>query len=460
MSSASTPFSYAQAAKGHAIPQPSPQLTSSTAPPSVKDEVPTAGTSVTAPSVASNEADARDTDKRVKSEIEGPSLKQDSEVASVGGSSTASVNGQSVKTGQESDVTMVESQQLNEEKGSRSASRTSQGNEHKKGRKGRKGRGIDKDAQSEQNQEDEKEKEVLKPVLLEAPVPAVNYWTKRLEASAKAKQTSSPSVNGTPGPAHVSQEAKKRQQPEARAANGEMVNGANGEKSHKKASEPSQGADQGPRRSAPRGSRVNDKDDKSAAALPSVADASFWPDPKSAATTTTATTTTTEESSRKVQEKVEVAEKDGQEETGNNKKKNWVNLDIVPTVVFNTPLPPRGGAKTRSGARGGREAGSMRGGHGTAPSSSTSGQAPADRPTVPSSSAGPKPPTSRPREGSVQSRSASQPQPALPHAAKSGSSDASSKDQHKATNPEQGRESAPEISVVSLVAYASVDDKC
>ncbi|KAK4449423.1 La-related protein 1A [Podospora aff. communis PSN243] len=448
MSTATVPFSYAQAAKGHAISQPSPQLTSSTATPSVKDEIPTAGTSVTAPSVASNEADARDNDKRVKSEVEGPPSKQDSEVASVGGSSTASVNGQSVRTGQESDVTMVESQQLNEEKGSRSASRTSQGNEHKKGRKGRKGRGNDKDAQTEQNHEDEKE--VPKPVLLEAPVPAVNYWTKRLEANAKAKQTFSPSVNGTPGSTPVSQEAKKRQQSDARAGNGEVVNGANGEKSHKKATESSQGADQGHRRSAPRGSRANDKDDKSAAALPSVADASFWPDPKSAATTAT------EESSRKIQEKLEVAEKDGQEETGSNKKRNWVNLDIVPTVVFNTPLPPRGGAKTRGGARGGREAGSTRGGHGTAPSLSTSGHAAADRSAVTSSSA-PKLPTSRPREGSVPSRSASQPQPALPQAAKSGSPDAASKDQRKTTNPEQSRESAPEISVASKRASSMRD---
>ncbi|KAK0633381.1 hypothetical protein B0T14DRAFT_560981 [Immersiella caudata] len=445
------PFSYAQAAKGHIASQPSPQLTSSTAPPSVKDEVPTAGTSVAAPSVASNEADVRDVEKKAKSESEGPSARQDPEVASVGGSSTASVNGQSVKTGQESDVTMVESQQLNEEKGSRSASRTSQGNENKKGRKGRKGRGNDKDAQSEQNQEDEKEKETAKPVLFEAPVPAVNPWTQRLEASAKAKQTPSPSVNGTAGSASTSQDAKKRQQPEPRLANSEVVNGVNGDKSHKKMPDPAQGADPGPRRSAPRGSRVNEKDDKSAAALPSVADASVWPDPKSAATTTT------EESSRKFQEKVEAAEKDGQEETGNNKKKNWVNLDIVPTVVFSTPLPPRGGAKTRGGARGGREAGSTRGGHGTAPSSSTSGSGPADRPAVTSGSASSKPSTTRPREGSIQSRSASQPQPPLPHASKNASADASSKDQRKVTNPEHGRESAPEISAASKRASSMRD---
>jgi len=441
----STTFSYAQAAKGHTIPQPSPQLTSSSAPPSVKDDVPTASTSVTAPSVASNEADARDSDKTRKAESEEPSAKQDLEVASFGGSgsSTASVTGQSVKTGQESDITMVEFQHLVEEKGSRSTSRTSQGPDGgKKGRKGRKGRANDKDAQSEQNQEDEKE-DIPKPVLSEAPLPVVNYWTKRLEAqsAAKAKHAPVAPANGLSNPVSAGQEAKKRQAQEAGAANGEHVNGTK-DNSHKKSFELSQGADHGPRRSAPRGSRAHDKDDKSIPALPSVADALFWPDPKSAATTT-------EEGVRKVQEKTDAAEKDGQEESGTNKRKNWVNLDIVPTVVFNTPLPTRGGTKTRGGARGGRESGSARGGHGAAPSSSSSGPG-TDRPTAASGSAGPKAAATRPREGSIQSRTTSQSQPAIPHVAK----DAVSKDQRKPTNSsaaEQARESAPDTSAVSLV---------
>ncbi|KAK0656065.1 hypothetical protein B0T16DRAFT_384832 [Cercophora newfieldiana] len=451
----STTFSYAQAAKGHTVSQPSPQLTSSSAPASIKDDVPTAGTSVTAPSIASNEADARDAEKRTKSESEGPSATQDSEVASFegSGSSTASVNEQSVKTGQESDVTMVEFQQLAEEKGSRSASRTSQGHDNKKGRKGRKGRGNDKDTQSEQNQEDEKEKDAPKPVLQEAPVPAVNFWTQRLEAqSAKAKQVPVVAVNETTGAASAGQESKKRQQQESVVASGELTNGVNGDKPHKKTSEVSQGADQGPRRSAPRGSRANEKDGKSAAALPSVADASIWPDPKSAATTT-------EESNRKVQEKADVTEKDGQDDAGNNKKKNWVNLDIVPTVVFNTPLPPRGSAKARGGARGGRESGSTRGGHGAAPSSSTSGPGVADRPAVASS--GSKQATSRPREGSIQSRSASQPQPALPHATKNASSDTTLKDQRKVADsfdPEQSRDTAPDVSNASSKRASSMRD--
>jgi la-related protein 1 len=450
----STTFSYAQAAKGHTISQPSPQLTSSSAPPSIKDDVPTANTSVTAPSVTSNEAEARDTDKSTNAETDGTVSKQDVEMASLGGSgsSTASVTEQSVKTGRESEATVVEPPQNAEEKGSRSHSRTSRGNdgpESRKGRKGRKGRPSEKDAQSEQNHEDEKEKEIAKPVLSEAPLPAVNPWTKRLEAkqnAEKAKFALTPPVNGTAGPTQLGQDGKKRPSADAAAVNGGLVNGASGERVPKKTSELAQGIEQTPRRTAPRGSRASDKDDKSSVALPPVADASSWPDPKSAATAV-------EETTRKVQDRTDATDKEGQDDSSTNKKKNWVNLGIVPTVVFNTPLPPRG-AKARGGARGAREAGPSRGGHGAAPtaSSPTSGT---DRAAAVSGPAGPKPVTARPREGSVQTRATVQPQPALPHLGKHASSEGIPKDQRRPTNAnnsEHPQASVPDTSVVSVSA--------
>ncbi|CAI4213680.1 unnamed protein product [Parascedosporium putredinis] len=45
-----------------------------------------------------------------------------------------------------------------------------------------------------------------------------------------------------------------------------------------------------------------------------------------------------------------------------NGKKDWVKMDFVPTVNFQTPLPQHKGARPRGGARGGRE-GTTRGGH-------------------------------------------------------------------------------------------------
>jgi la-related protein 1 len=64
----------------------------------------------------------------------------------------------------------------------------------------------------------------------------------------------------------------------------EVQNGTSAEKSHRKSTDLSRAADQLPRRSGPRGSRVSEKDKKNGAeSLPSVADSSLWPDVKSAA---------------------------------------------------------------------------------------------------------------------------------------------------------------------------------
>ncbi|KAK3362877.1 hypothetical protein B0T25DRAFT_445990 [Lasiosphaeria hispida] len=437
----STTFSYAQAAKGHTIPQPSPQLTSSSAPPSAKDDALTGNTSVTAPSVASNDAEARDVDRIAQPETESALPKQDSEAASIPGSAsstTTSVTEQSVKTGRESDATMVDSQNLVEDKGSRSASRTSRlndGADGRKGRKGKKDRNNEKDAQSDQTQEDEKEKETPKPVLSEALPPAVNVWTQRREAQQQAKakvgSTPAPAVAASPAAGH---DLKKRRSPEDTDAHSGLANGVNGDKAQSKPAESVRGTEQHQRRSAPRGSRVNDKGEKGAVALPPVADATFWPDPKSAAST--------EEPARKLQEKVETekTEKEGQEEAGTSKKK-WVNLDIVPTVVFSTPIPLRGGAKARGGARGGREVGSARGNHGNALTSNLGPTG--DRPIPVNGATGPKNAASRPREGSIPLRTGSQSQASPSHPTKRASFDEASKDQRKltlATNAEQGRE--------------------
>ena len=238
----------------------------------------------------------------------------------------------------------------------------------------------------------------------------------------------------------VGQGETKRRPSEDDAVHPGSLTGANGDKALGKSPDPPQSSDQPFRKSAPRGSRVNEKEEKTPSNLPPVADALSWPDPKSAAES--------DDPSRKAHEKADTAEKDSQEGVGSSRKKSWVNFDIVPTVVFNTPLPPRG-AKTRGGARGGRELGSARGAHGHTSSVSTPGPGSDRAPAV----GGPKTTTSRPRDGSILSRAGSQNQSAMPHMAKRSSVDGVPRDQRKGAipaNAEEAREPGSDSSAVSL----------
>lgn len=444
-------FSYAQAAKGQTVSQSSAQQALSPEPsttgPQTKDEASTGNPSVTAPSVASSGAETRNTHSSGPVDAEDGSPKQDSEVASVVGgsaSSTASAE-QSGKTTREGSVTAADAQSHVEDKGSRSTSRTSRFNDSadgRKGRKGKKGRGSDKDAQSEQNQDEEAEKakEPPKPVVLvEAVPPSVNPWAKRMEAlkvATKAKVVPAPI---SPATANESKQGPSQEEAGPRSA---TANGANGDKwAQKKPTEASRPADQAPRRSAPRGSRANEKDEKSPVSLPPAADPSSWPDPKSAAAL--------EQPARKAHEKTDSGEKESQEEAGPTRKKTWEKLEISHSVVFETPLPVRG-SKPRGGARGGREGGSLRGGaapNTTGPAANTVNEKAA---TVGGSMA-PRTATNRPREGSIPARTASQAQPH--HSAKRASVDGASKDQRKPSvsgNTDQIRDLHIEPSSVSL----------
>jgi la-related protein 1 len=378
--------------------------------------------------------------------------KQDSEACSVAGSSsstTASAE-QPGKTADEGSAKSVnalaQTQSHSEDKTSRSTSRTSRSNDNADGRKSRKGkksRSSDKDAQSDQAQEEdaEKVKEPPKPVVLtEAAPPAVNPWAKRMEAQKAAVQAKSVS-DGTA----ADTESKQVPSQEEAAVRSSMSNGINGDKvAQKKPSEASRPADQVPRRSGPRGSRPGDKDEKSSVALPLAADPASWPDPKSAAER--------EQPARKPLEKTDTAEKDSQDEAGPARKKTWEKLEIVHSVVFETQLPPLRGSKPRGGApRGGREAGSMRGSHpANAPAATPQPGATSvgDKTPSPGTTAAPKTTTTRPREGSLASRSAPQPQPS-----KRGSIDAASRDQRKPSVPgsatEQARENGLDSSLVS-----------
>jgi la-related protein 1 len=333
-----------------------------------------------------------------------------------------------------------------EGKESRSTSRTSRFNDSvdgRKGRKGKKGRTSDKDAQSEQNQDEdaEKVKEAAKPVILtEALPPAVNPWAKRMEAHKVV--TKPKEISASPDGSIVGNESKQGSSQEEADVHDAMPNGTNGDK--KKPIEASRPADQAPRRSGPRGSRASDKDEKSSASFPPAADSSSWPDPKAAAVR--------EQPSRKTQEKIDTAEKDSQDEAGPTRKKTWEKLEIVHSVVFETHLPPLRGSKPRGGARGGRDAGSMRGNAANAPSNPAPSSL-SDKATPVGGSTGPKPAATRPQEGSIPARSTSQPQST--HASKRASIDGATREQRKPSVPgtttDQARDQSLDASYVSLL---------
>jgi la-related protein 1 len=369
-------FSYAQAAKGQ-VAQPAPQPTSSPAPASVssKDDATTVSTAVTAPSVASNDEVREPT--KPQADNESGLQKQESETPLPRESSNASKETTSAAKG---DSTSTQS--ATEEKVQRPAGRSSRATdaESRKGRKGKKAKREDKDADSEGDKAQEQaEKEPPKPVILsEAPIPSVNPWHQRKAATSAGVQ-----------------------------------NGTSAEKSHRKSTDLSRAADQLPRRSGPRGSRVSEKDEKNGAeSLPSVADSSLWPDVKSAAV---AVDDGKKKSQDKTEQKVEKDVQGHDDASSSKKKKGWVAIPYVPTVNFQTPMPQRS-SKPRGGARGGREAGSSRGTHNNATSPTVTS------PTTDKAQATSTAKEGRPREGSNAARANSLP----PSASKRASVDMSS----------------------------------
>ncbi|KFX93511.1 hypothetical protein V490_04801 [Pseudogymnoascus sp. VKM F-3557] len=216
--------------------------------------------------------------------------------------------------------------------------------DRRKSRKGKKDKNADKDA--------EKEKEEPKPVeiLVAAPPPAVNFWQQRM-ASKPASEEPTAAEAST---AEAKPSSEKRKPKAAGAEEGEKPAGANGApregKGQKKNADSNRGKEDYNKRSAPRGSRVGDKDEKSAANQlpPPVGDAISWPTPETAL----------EEEKRKAQEKVDKDEKDTESSASKQprQKEKWVSVPYTPSVTFNTPLPVRG-ARGRAGRPAGRDGG-------------------------------------------------------------------------------------------------------
>ncbi|KAL1838311.1 hypothetical protein VTJ49DRAFT_2823 [Mycothermus thermophilus] len=438
------PFSYAQAARGRPAGQTNQQQEASSAAPSttgshVKDDASTGATSVTAPSVASTNTDPRDTEQPSLPQAEDRQSKPHSKAPSVAdsASSEASVSETSKKpsgpSGAKHHEHRSQTRSHSDDKTSRSTSRTSRANDSvdgKKGKKGKKSRANDKDTRGAQSAEEdaEKDKEPPKPVVLtEAPLPAVNPWAQRLEARKAATQVKATPEDSTPA------ESRQDPAPADAASRSPATNGEN--------------------KSGPRGSRAGDKDDKAPVALPLVADPASWPDPKAAAEQEAKKTQTKADKSEKADktDKADTTEKDAPEEAGPTRKKTWEKLDIVPSVVFETQLPQIRGSKPRNSA--------PRGSRGDSTSAKANNLGAAAGPQTPTTSASDKTPSNagssgpktssnaRPRDGSIVSRAASQPQ--QPHASKRSPADAATRDQRKPSIPASTTEPARDANPVT-----------
>ncbi|RYP58516.1 hypothetical protein DL771_011217 [Monosporascus sp. 5C6A] len=219
--------------------------------------------------------------------------------------------------------------------------------------KGKKSKASENGEDQGQNQDKKENSPPPQPELFEAPIPAVNVWQQRREAqAAKAKvappltaQPRSP-ADGNVGVVASNSDQKQRSLNDAAqssATQNKALSYSN--KPQKKVAEQVRSnGDQSSRRSAPRGSRANEKESRAALdALPPVANAASWPTPETASVET------------KSQTHTEKYEKDGKVEsvTGKSRQK-WVPVPFVPTVAFNTSLP------TRGGPRGGGRPGSTR----------------------------------------------------------------------------------------------------
>ncbi|ORY66477.1 uncharacterized protein BCR38DRAFT_484099 [Pseudomassariella vexata] len=373
----STPFSYAQAAKGQFTAKPAaPQSVSSQAASttSSQSQVGTVGTTTNTPSVAasttSNDNDANEnavepSESSSKSNA-GSTMQPAKEEESSAEIAPEEASQPIVQETKQVADTWVPSTERRGMGPNSSSTRSSDIVETKKSRKSKKARG-DKDLEQDPSVEKDKDSEAPKVELSEAPIPAVNPWTQRaaLQQKSTPAQSSTPSRAATAGgnasPATTalfsSVEAKSRpalnNDAESTISHGRPA--PNGVKSQRRGNEPVRdGSDQAGRRSAPRGSRIGDKGERRVGEpLPVVSDVHLWPTVESAITGSKA-----QDKTDKPQEKEET-----KEESGPKEKTKWVPVPYVPTVNFQTPLPTRGGRGGRpAGSRGGRDTG-VRGNH-------------------------------------------------------------------------------------------------
>jgi la-related protein 1 len=372
-------FSYAQAAKGRAISTATSVIQSSQTPSGVSTPAKDTKSAVNTPSGSVNGAQGSETGERSVNGSHDPLTGSDNLGVTFGSEmkpeakQNSSINASSLPTspsyGTASTSTLPKEEDLTLATAAPSHSQnlntTDKPTENTEGRRAKRGK---KQKNAEKEAEKEKE-EVKQEILVPAVAPAVNIWQQRREEQA-AKAKASPVVvqssqafsevsilNDSAMQAGKPADTKRRGKPSGgEEADKTLVAAQNGgpretssSKGQKKGSEGVSRAkeDLSAKRAGPRGSRVSEKEEKASANQipPPVEDAISWPTPETAL----------EEERRKAQEKDKL-EKEEKEDTISNRprpKEKWVPVPYIPTVTFNTPLPPRGG-RGRGGARGGR----------------------------------------------------------------------------------------------------------
>lgn len=367
----STTFSYAQAARGPAPSAlPTPPLAATSAPPSVSSLSKDDAQSTTAPS--SQDSIASDLHEPLKpAQADAETIVRNTEAVSAPvdvSSTVAPATTQTAETAVVEPVTSSNESVMADSAAQTSSTSGSQAGEQHKGKNSRKAsknrsQGGEKDAKPAEAEE----KEIPKPTYHEAPIPTVNPWQQRAQARSALNSTKSQSsaVNTTK-PADSRKPAPTSHED---SANGD---GASGSRNIRRPSEATRGNSDAARRGGLRGNRLSDRDARAVQAetMPSVKDSYSWPTPVTAASAEDGKPKSKQEKSD------EQNASDNSAPLKPRAKRDWVPMPIQPSVVFQTPMPTRGGPKSRGGARGGREVNS-RGGHAAASGSSpTEKQAP------------------------------------------------------------------------------------
>ncbi|KAL1646873.1 hypothetical protein SLS58_003008 [Diplodia intermedia] len=207
--------------------------------------------------------------------------------------------------------------------------------------------------EKKQGKEKKEKKEKIPPKpLQEAPIPQVNIWKQRAEASAKSKpSTAAPAVKPAASTAKSTAQASPTKPSDskanaARKGKDDEIDGSKAVSSKARDEDQSGRRPQGDASKVRRGVQQN-----AGLPQPPVKDQESWPTPEDVQG----------EDRRKAQEKTEKSDKDQRPvvAAAPKGKNEWVSLPYTPSVVFNTPMPNTG---ARRGGRGGGRGGAQVGG--------------------------------------------------------------------------------------------------
>ncbi|KAF2018875.1 hypothetical protein BU24DRAFT_106974 [Aaosphaeria arxii CBS 175.79] len=202
-------------------------------------------------------------------------------------------------------------------------------------------------------------------VLLDAPIPTVNPWARRLEEQ-KAKVVQKPAAktnqtNGVPqGPSSDATAKRSKLNPSSESGDAKDRNVTADGKHRQDRSKQEHDAEK-----SRKGGKGKPFDKNSASLpLPPTRDQESWPTPETAV----------DEDRKKNNGKADKTEKD-RKDNGPASKKEWVSMPYTPTVVFSTPLPA---ATSRRGGRGGARGGAQNPARGNNIGANTAGSAEKD----------------------------------------------------------------------------------